>query len=108
MPKVLTDAQVRSFETQGFLSPIRAVSPERAAHYRERFESLEACVPGDIKKMKTKSHLLSRAIDTLSAAQARRIALAAQGFGEVRPAARPGPTHLLRAVECLASTKRSG
>jgi uncharacterized protein YcaQ len=41
---------------------------------------------------------MSRAIDTLSAAEARRIALAAQGFGEVRPAARPGPTHLLRAV----------
>lgn len=58
MPKVLTEAQVRSFETQGFLSPIRAVSPERAAGYRERFESLEARVPGDIKKMKTKSHLL--------------------------------------------------
>lgn len=44
---------------------------------------------------------MSRAIHTLSAAEARRIALAAQGFGEVRPAARPGPTHLLRAVECL-------
>jgi hypothetical protein len=58
MPKVLTDAQIRSFETQGFLSPVRVMSPERARGYRERFESLEARHAPDIKKMKTKSHLL--------------------------------------------------
>jgi ectoine hydroxylase-related dioxygenase (phytanoyl-CoA dioxygenase family) len=33
------------------------MTPERAAHYRAKFEALEARVP-DIKKMKTKSHLL--------------------------------------------------
>jgi ectoine hydroxylase-related dioxygenase (phytanoyl-CoA dioxygenase family) len=33
------------------------MSAERARHYRERFEALERRVP-DIKKMKTKSHLL--------------------------------------------------
>jgi hypothetical protein len=37
------------------MSPVRAVSAERA-HHRERFEA-ERRVP-DIKKMKTKSHLL--------------------------------------------------
>ena len=57
MPKVLTDAQVKSFHENGFLSPVRAMSPERAHEYRTRFERLEARVP-DIKKMKTKSHLL--------------------------------------------------
>jgi non-haem Fe2+, alpha-ketoglutarate-dependent halogenase len=57
MPKVLTDAQVRVYERDGCLSPVRAMSPERARHYREKFEALEARVP-DIKKMKTKSHLL--------------------------------------------------
>jgi non-heme Fe2+,alpha-ketoglutarate-dependent halogenase len=57
MPKVLTAAQVQSFKDQGFLSPVRAMSVERAGAYRERFERLEARVP-DIKKMKTKSHLL--------------------------------------------------
>ena len=57
MPRVLTEAQVRAFEKGGCLSPVRAMSPERARHYRQRFESLEARVP-DIKKMKTKSHLL--------------------------------------------------
>jgi non-haem Fe2+, alpha-ketoglutarate-dependent halogenase len=57
MPKVLTEAQVQSFRDNGFLSPVRAMSAERAREYRERFERLEARVP-DIKKMKTKSHLL--------------------------------------------------
>ncbi len=57
MPKVLTDPQVRAFERDGCLWPVRAMSPERTRHYRERFEALEARVP-DIKKMKTKSHLL--------------------------------------------------
>jgi non-heme Fe2+,alpha-ketoglutarate-dependent halogenase len=57
MPKALTEAQVRTFERDGCLSPVRAMSAERARHYRERFEALEARVP-DIKKMKTKAHLL--------------------------------------------------
>src|SRR5262245_56374341 len=58
MPKVLTDAEGQRFEQDGCLWPVRAMSPERAWRLRERFESLEARVPGDIKKMKTKSHLL--------------------------------------------------
>ena len=57
MPKVLTEAQVKTFERDGCLSPVRAMSADRARRYRERFEALEARVP-DIKKMKTKSHLL--------------------------------------------------
>src|SRR4026208_1052936 len=58
MPKVLTQAQIETFERDGCLSPVRAMSAERARYYRERFEALEARVP-DIKKMKTKSHLLA-------------------------------------------------
>ena len=57
MPKVLTEAHIKTFERDGCLSPVRAMSAERARHYRERFEDLEARV-SDIKKMKTKSHLL--------------------------------------------------
>jgi len=57
MPKVLTQAQVDAFERDGCLYPVRAMSPERAQHYRRKFDALEARVP-DIKKMKTKSHLL--------------------------------------------------
>src|SRR4026209_2193101 len=58
MPKVLTQAQIETFERDGCLSPVRAMSAERARCYRERFGALEARVP-DIKKMKTKSHLLA-------------------------------------------------
>jgi len=57
MPKVLAEAQVQAFERDGCLSPVRAMSAGRARHYGERFEDIEARVP-DIKKMKTKSHLL--------------------------------------------------
>src|SRR2546428_350999 len=55
--KILAGARVRAFRRGGFLPPVRAMSAGRARQYRERFESLEARVP-DIKKMKTKSHLL--------------------------------------------------
>src|SRR4026209_2751521 len=58
MPKVLTQAQIETFERDGCLSPVRAMRPEPARYDRERFEALEARVP-DIKKMKTKSHLLA-------------------------------------------------
>jgi non-heme Fe2+,alpha-ketoglutarate-dependent halogenase len=58
MPKVLTEEQVRIYERDGCLWPVRAMSAERARRYRARFEALEARVP-DIKKMKTKSHLLA-------------------------------------------------
>src|SRR5262249_19548732 len=58
MPRVRTHQRVRDFEEQGSLSPIRAVSRERALEYRRKFESLEARFPNDMKKMKTKSHLL--------------------------------------------------
>jgi len=59
MPKVLTEDQVRTYERDGCLSPVRAMSAERAAHYRAKFEALEARVSDvEIKKMKTKSHLL--------------------------------------------------
>jgi phytanoyl-CoA dioxygenase PhyH len=58
MPKVLTEDQVQAFEDQGYLSPVRAMSRERALGYRGQFEALEARFPNDMKKMKTKSHLL--------------------------------------------------
>ena len=58
MPKVLTEAQVNAFEEQGYLSPVRAMSAERARRYRERYEALETRFPNDMKNIKTKSYLL--------------------------------------------------
>src|SRR5204863_13973 len=55
-----TEEQVKAYERDGCLSPVRAMSAERAAYYRAKYEALEARVNDDveIKKMKTKSHLL--------------------------------------------------
>jgi hypothetical protein len=50
MPKVLTQAQVDTFRRDGCLSPVRAMSAERALAYRQQFEALEARVT-EIKKM---------------------------------------------------------
>ena len=58
MPNVLTEAQMHSFQEDGFLTPVRAISADRARDLRARFESIEARFAADIKKMKTKSHLL--------------------------------------------------
>jgi len=44
---------------------------------------------------------MSRGIETLSAAEARRVVLAAQGFGESRPVRRPGSRQLLRTLQRL-------
>jgi non-haem Fe2+, alpha-ketoglutarate-dependent halogenase len=57
MPKVLTEAQVETFRRDGCLSPVRVMTAERAHALRLRFEALESRVT-EIKKMKTKSHLL--------------------------------------------------
>jgi non-haem Fe2+, alpha-ketoglutarate-dependent halogenase len=58
MPTVLSEAQVRAFDEQGFLSPVRAFGPERAREYRARLEALEARAQEQVQKLKTKSHLL--------------------------------------------------
>jgi hypothetical protein len=44
---------------------------------------------------------MSRRVEALSAAEARRVALAAQGFGGSRGERRPTPRHLLRALDRL-------
>lgn len=42
MPEVLSEAQVRSFETDGFVSPVFAISPAEAADCRRALEAYEA------------------------------------------------------------------
>ena len=43
MPKVLTEDQVRAYERDGCLSPVREMSAARARQYREKFEALGLC-----------------------------------------------------------------
>lgn len=58
MPKVLSEDAVEHFHEQGFLSPIPVLLPDEVAHFRECLESFEAKYPDDVKKLKSKSHLL--------------------------------------------------
>ncbi len=58
MPKVLSEDAVAQFHDQGFLSPVPVLSPAEVAHFRGCLERFEATYPDDIKKLKSKSHLL--------------------------------------------------
>jgi non-haem Fe2+, alpha-ketoglutarate-dependent halogenase len=58
MPKVLTAAQVKQFETEGFVPPVRVLDDEEVARYRAHLESFERRHPEHVKKLKSKSHLL--------------------------------------------------
>ncbi len=58
MPKVLSEAEVEHFHEQGFLSPVPVLSPDEVAYFRGCLESFEAKYPDDVRKLKSKSHLL--------------------------------------------------
>ena len=58
MPKVLTQEQIQHFHEEGYLPAIPVLSPGEVAHYRGRLEAFEAKHPADVKKLKTKSHIL--------------------------------------------------
>lgn len=59
MPKVLTQAQVDQFRTQGFVPRVRVFSPERAAEIRAELERYERSSGGPLRgELRHKSHLL--------------------------------------------------
>lgn len=58
MPKALSENAVEHFHEQGFLSPIPVLAPHEVTHFRGCLESFEAKYPDDIRKLKSKSHLL--------------------------------------------------
>ena len=55
MPKVLSPAQIEAFQRDGFVSPVRAISPERARYYRQRLEAFEAAYPEQRIKLDQKA-----------------------------------------------------
>jgi non-haem Fe2+, alpha-ketoglutarate-dependent halogenase len=65
MPKVLTQAQIEAFERDGFVSPVRAISAERAEHYRRRLEAFEAAWPEDRIRLDQKAHILCPWVDEM-------------------------------------------
>lgn len=59
MPKMLTDAQVTQFREQGYVSPVRIMSPQAAGAIRERLEAYERSTGGPLRgNLRHKSHLL--------------------------------------------------
>jgi ectoine hydroxylase-related dioxygenase (phytanoyl-CoA dioxygenase family) len=62
----LSEAQIRQYHEQGYLAPLRVLSPERAAGCRRRLEAAEAANGGPFQgAMKQKPHLLFTWLDEL-------------------------------------------
>jgi non-heme Fe2+,alpha-ketoglutarate-dependent halogenase len=59
MPKMLTNAQIRQYREEGYISPIRVMSEAAAGEYRRRLEAFEARSGGPLAgDLRHKSHLL--------------------------------------------------
>ncbi len=59
MPKILTPAQIEQYREEGFIAPLRVMSPAEAEQLRHRLEAYEACAGGPIGgDLRHKSHLL--------------------------------------------------
>jgi non-haem Fe2+, alpha-ketoglutarate-dependent halogenase len=58
MPKVLSAEEVKQFNEQGYLSPVPVLGPGEVDYFRGRLETFERKHPNDLKKLKTKSHIL--------------------------------------------------
>jgi non-haem Fe2+, alpha-ketoglutarate-dependent halogenase len=65
MPRVLSQSQVAAFECEGFASPVRAMSAERAQYYRARLEAFEANYPDARIKLDQKAHMICPWIDEM-------------------------------------------
>jgi len=65
IPKVLTDVQVAGFQRDGFVTPVPALSAERALHYRDALEVFEAKFPDDRIKLDQKGHMICPWIDEM-------------------------------------------
>lgn len=58
MGKLLTDAQIAQFRTEGWLAPLRAIPEATAAEYAARIAAYEAKVGEDVNRsLKIKGHL---------------------------------------------------
>ena len=58
MTKLLTPQQVEEYSRDGFVSPVRVLSPAQAAEYRRELESLEASMGGSLRGLaRTKLYL---------------------------------------------------
>jgi non-heme Fe2+,alpha-ketoglutarate-dependent halogenase len=61
----LSEAAVQGYRRDGYVSPIRVLSPEQAAGYRRRLETIEASGQLPAGALRTKSHLLLTWVDEI-------------------------------------------
>jgi non-haem Fe2+, alpha-ketoglutarate-dependent halogenase len=65
VPKILSQAQIETFERDGFLAPVRAITAERALYYRSRLEAFETAYPEHRLKLDQKAHLICPWVDEM-------------------------------------------
>ena len=66
MPKVLSAEAVRHFEEHGYFSPVQALTADEVAYFRGKLEAFEQKHPNDVRKLKTKAHLLCPWVDEIA------------------------------------------
>src|SRR5262249_27177012 len=49
MPKLLSSRQIKQFQEEGYLSPVRVMSETETAGIRKRLEEFEACTGGPLR-----------------------------------------------------------
>lgn len=65
MPKILSPAAVDAFARDGFVSPVRVMSADRARHYRQCLEAFEAAHPEHRLKLDQKAHMICPWVDEM-------------------------------------------
>ncbi|MCC7049176.1 MAG: phytanoyl-CoA dioxygenase family protein [Alphaproteobacteria bacterium] len=65
MRRVFSAAQVDAFARDGFVSPVRVMTAERARYYRDRLETFEASYPEHRIKLDQKAHLICPWVDEM-------------------------------------------
>ena len=65
MPKLLSPSQIEAFTRDGFIAPVRAISEERARHYRDRLEAFEQAYPDQRIKLDQKAHMICPWVDAM-------------------------------------------
>ena len=65
MPKILSPAQIEAFDRDGFVTPVRATSEQRALYYRQKLEAFEAAYPDQRIKLDQKAHMICPWVDEM-------------------------------------------
>jgi hypothetical protein len=65
MPRLLSESAIEAFARDGFVAPVRVITPERARHYREALERYEAAYPEHRLKLDQKAHMICPWVDAM-------------------------------------------